>query len=123
MISASFSALQLASGGRMRSFVLVGAGFGEAHPGQYWSLGGFGNVLYPGTGHAPTATPPGGAFTNGFAPRGGVTTAHPQHRRTAIVPYPVYYGGYGYGGNGYGYDPSQGYAPGYGDQPPVINSG
>ena len=29
------------------------------HRGAYWSLGGFGNVLFPGTGHPP-ATPPGG---------------------------------------------------------------
>ncbi len=115
----------------MRSFILVASffslistAFGQAHSGQYWSLGGFGNVVYPGTGHAPTATPPGGQFSNGFAPRAGVTTAHPQHRRTTIVPYPVYYGGYGYGyGTGYATDPSQGYAPGYGDQAPVVNSG
>jgi hypothetical protein len=45
---------------------------------------------------------------------------HPQHRRTVIVPYPVFYGGVG---GGY-YDPSLAYAPGYADQaPPVINSG
>jgi hypothetical protein len=111
----------------MRSFILLasffcltGAAFGQAHPGPYWSLGGFGNVVYPGTGHAPTATPPGGAFVNGFAPRVGAAAVHPQHRRTTIVPYPVYYGGYG---GGYGYDPSQGYQPGYNDQSPAVNSG
>jgi hypothetical protein len=104
-------------------FCLMSTAFGQAHPGQYWSLGGFGNVVYPGTGHAPTATPPGGAFANGFA-RGGAPAAHPQHRRTNIVPYPVYYGGYGAGyGAGYGYDPSQGYQPGYNDQGPAVNPG
>lgn len=112
-------------------FCLISSAFGQAHQGQYWSLGGFGNVVYPGTGHAPNAAPPSGvAFANSFAPRGGVgpVAAHPQHRRTNVVLYPVYYGGYGYGygagyGNGYACDPSQGCASGYPDQAPVVNSG
>ena|SRR5579862_1482689 len=92
----------------------AGAVFGQGHQGQSWSLGGFGNVLYPGLGHAPTATPPvgqfgpgrGAGFSRGFVNPGHAN--HPQHGSTAIVPYPVYYGGY------YGYDPSAaGYAPGY----------
>jgi len=98
---------------------LCGAAFAQ-HAGQYWSLGGFGNVLYPGTGHAPQ-TPPGG-YNSGFGR--GVLAApafanHPQHRRTTIVPYPVYYGGFGYGS---GYDPSVAYAPGYNDQAPMVNA-
>ena len=100
---------------------LCGATLAQAQ-GQPWSLGGFGSILYPGTGHAPTATPPVGTFGSGFgrgvAP-GSAFANHPQHRRTTIVPYPVYYGGYNYG---YGYDPSVGYAPGYGDQGPVANA-
>jgi hypothetical protein len=98
---------------------LAGLVFGQGHQGQFWSPGGFGSVLYPATGHAPQ-TPPGGfngphygrsVFGNpGFA-------SHPQHGGgTVIVPYPVYYGGY------YGYDPSAGYGPGYGDQAPAVNS-
>lgn len=121
----------------MRSFVLagaffslMGAAFGQGRAGgQYWSLGGFGNVVYPGTGHAPAAAPAGGfgfsGVRGGFVGRpgiGGGAVGHPQHRRTSIVPYPVFYTGYGYG-QGYGYDPSLGYAPAYGDQPPVVNSG
>jgi hypothetical protein len=121
----------------MRSFIsaaiflgLLGNAFGQ-HQGQYSSLGGFGNVLYPGTGHAP-ATPPGGIngprFGAGFAgspiQARPLPAAHPQHGRTVIVPYPVFYGGYGYAG--YGYDPSQGYAPGYaqgyGEQAPIVNT-
>jgi hypothetical protein len=98
---------------------LCGSAFAQRQ-GQYWSLGGFGNVMYPGTGHAPQ-TGPGSPLVNGFG-RGVLANPsfanHPQHRRTAIVPYPVYYGGLGYG-----YDPSQGYAPGYGDQaPPMVNA-
>jgi hypothetical protein len=98
---------------------LSGAVFGQSHQGQTWSLGGFGSILYPGTGHAPTATPPvgqfvaarGGGYSRGFATPSRAN--HPQHSGTVIVPYPVYYGGY-YGG-AYGYDPSAaGYAPGYG---------
>src|SRR5690349_15308354 len=53
-------ALQSGSGGVMRSFVsaalflgVLGTAFGQGRPGPYWSLGGFGNVVYPGTGHAP----------------------------------------------------------------------
>lgn len=114
----------------MRSFILMAGAlvlvtslaFGQSHAGQYWSLGGFGNVVYPGTGHAPNASPPqaGTGFARGFAPRGGVG-GHPQHGRNNVVLYPVYYGGYGYGA---GYcDPSQGCGQGYPDQPPVVNSG
>ncbi len=95
---------------------LAGAVFGQSR--QVWSLGGFGNVVYPGTGHAPGATPPvgqfvassrgGGGYSRGFANPGRAN--HPQHSGTVIVPYPVYYGGYY--GTGYGYDPSAaGYAP------------
>jgi hypothetical protein len=97
---------------------LVGTAYGQ-NRGTYSSLGGFGSVLYPGTGHAPV-TPPGGITGPRFngrpggAPgRGGfgnpIPANHPQHNRTVVVPYPVFYGGY----NGYapGYDPSAGYPP------------
>lgn len=107
-------------------FCLLGTAFGQGR-GPYWSLGGFGNVVYPGTGHAPV-TPAGGVTgPRYFAPasgRGYGGVGHPQHGRSNVVLYPVYYGGYGYGyAPGYGYDPSLGYAPAEGDQPPVINSG
>jgi hypothetical protein len=102
------------------SFVSVGGvAFGQGHPSGTWSLGGFGSILYPGMGHAPTATPPigqfaSGGFSHGFANPGHAS--HPQHGAAVIVPYPVYYGGY-YGSGYYG-DPSaagsNGYAPGYG---------
>jgi len=110
------------------SVSLVGTGglaFGQGHPGGSWSLGGFGSVLYPGMGHAPTATPPigqfrGNGYSRGFANPGAA--AHPQHSGTVIVPYPVYYGGY-YGNGYYGGDPSAAgysngapsYGPGYAD--------
>ncbi len=96
---------------------VTGVVFGQSHQGQSWSLGGFGSVLYPGTGHAPTATPPvgqfvagahgGGGYSRGFANPGHAT--HPQHSSTVIVPYPVYYGGY------YGDPSAAGYAQGYSD--------
>jgi len=95
-----------------------GLALGQGHGGGTWSLGGFGSVLYPGTGHAPTATPPIGQFRGNGYSRGFVNpgvAAHPQHGAAVIVPYPVYYGGY------YGYDPSAtGYANGY---PPGYASG
>jgi hypothetical protein len=86
---------------------LLGTAFGQGHQGPYYSLGGYGNVLYPGTGHAPQ-TPPGGINGPNFTGRiGGPGTGrgfrapdHPQHHRTVVVPYPVFYSGYG------GYDPS-----------------
>ena len=40
------------------TFVLISTALGQ-HRVPYWSLGGFGNVLFPGTGHPP-ATAPGG---------------------------------------------------------------
>lgn len=98
---------------------LPGVAFGQGHQGGSWSLGGFGSVLYPGMGHAPTATAPVGqfrtpGFSRGFANPG--RASHPQHGSTVIVPYPVYYGGY------YGYDPSAaGYANGNG--PEYIDDG
>ncbi len=88
---------------------LTGVAFAQGHRGGSWSLGGFGSVLYPGMGHAPTATPPigqfgGAGYSRGFANPG--RAAHSMHGAAVIVPYPVYYGGY----YSYGYDPS---APSY----------
>jgi hypothetical protein len=101
---------------------LTGLAFGQGHSGGSWSLGGFGSVVYPGMGHAPTATPPVGQFGGGGYSRGFVNpgrASHPQHGSTVIVPYPVYYGGYyGYdpsaAGNANGYGPGPAYGPGYG---------
>jgi hypothetical protein len=118
----------------MRSLVLTVVGLSVAalavaqhRQGTYDSLGGFGNVLYPGTGHAPP-NPPGGINGPNFANRLGNVVAgrpafiapppanHQQHRKTVIVPYPVYYGGY--------VDQSA-YGQQYQDQsqlPPIINT-
>lgn len=101
---------------------VVVAAFGQI-PGHHTPLGGYSNVLLPGVAHPQLG--PVGAFN--AAKYGGarpVSANHPQHGRTVIVPYPVFYGG-GYGGGyGYGSDPNAAYAPGYADQaPPVINSG
>src|SRR5580704_487077 len=86
----------LIRGGCMRSlaisaifFSVVGMSFGQSHQGPFWSLGGYGSILYPATGHAP-ATPPGGLngphFNFTSAQRtvaNPVAASHPQHRRTA----------------------------------------
>jgi hypothetical protein len=69
----------------------------------YDSLGGYGNVLYPGTGHAPNAAflPAASRAGGGGLNRGGGQANHGNgHSRTVIVPYPLYYGNY--------YDPSAG---------------
>jgi len=80
----------------------------------YYSLGGYGNVVYPGTGHAPGTPPPGGfngahyaAVGAGRGFHGGPGVNHSGHPRSAVVLYPIYYGGYGYAGSApNGYDPS-----------------
>lgn len=91
----------------------------------YGSLGGFGNVLYPGTGHAPNSavntfpaqrgfTTNGGPFTTGRfgSPVNAPRFAHPAgHARTVIVPYPVFVGGGYYGGYSPGYAPDAYTAP------------
>ena len=112
----------------MRSLLLVllcagvsSLAFGQGHPNVPWSLGGFGNVVYPAMGHAPGAPVPVGQFTgvgysHRFASPGRAT--HPYHGSTVIVPYPVYYGGYYGAGSYYGSDPSAaGYANGYAPPP------
>ncbi|HLK19835.1 MAG TPA: hypothetical protein VKT81_12805 [Bryobacteraceae bacterium] len=88
-----------------------------------------GNVVFPGTGHAPAGgfTGPnyvrvGGHYNGGAPGGGGGAVAHPQHRRSSVVLYPVFYG------NGV-YDPSyyadQGQPQGDPNGPPsvLINQG
>src|SRR5258708_36587081 len=81
----------------MRYFVLsalflsvLGIAVAQNHQGPYSSLGGYGNVLYPGTGHAPP-NPPGGingpnfngrTFGGGHGFNGPGPVEHPQHRRS-----------------------------------------
>ena len=88
--------------------------FGQRQPGvtqPYGSLGGFGNVLYPGTGHAPNvnqsfparlgATVAGHPYGPGYYsyPMNAPRAAHQAgHGRNVVVPYPVYIGGGYYGG-------------------------
>jgi hypothetical protein len=101
-------------------------------PAQYWSAGGFGNVVFPGLGHAPrTANPfgnfvfpamPNGpsavgnrygslvpGFRNGYGYGAGYGSRH--NRASSIYAFPVFVGGYGYGN---GYAPDQPAPP---DQP------
>jgi hypothetical protein len=57
-----------------------------------------------GSGGRATGGPSG---FRSFAPRPAPPPApHPQHSRTVVVPYPVYYGGYYYGNYYYGADGS-----------------
>jgi hypothetical protein len=67
---------------------------GPTAPGRGFSGAGFGRVVYPGTG-APAALRPG--FT-GFVGAVPAAPAHLPHARSAIVPFPVFYGGGYYGG-------------------------
>jgi hypothetical protein len=74
---------------------------------QYWSVGGFGNVVFPGLGHAPAGgnpfgnvVSPGvsgnryGGLVPGFRSSGG--TAHRRGNTSGIYAFPVFIGGYGY---------------------------
>jgi len=73
---------------------ISGSAIAQRRPGQYWSLGGYGNILFPGTGHAPT-TPPGGVtgphFSKWIVPLRRATEVQPS---IVIVPSPVYDEGY-----------------------------
>lgn len=98
--------------------------FGQ--PSRPVSVGGFGSVLYPGTGHPPAR--PLGGINSTFPGRVGGTIrgvpfanprpVHPNHGYGQIIAYPVVVGGYG---GYYGYDPSYGagYPP---DQTPIVNT-
>ena len=46
---------------KIMSMIISSTAFAQRHPVPYWSLGGYGNVLFPGTGHAPGAVPDTGA--------------------------------------------------------------
>jgi hypothetical protein len=74
---------------------------------QYWSVGGFGNVVFPGLGHAPAGgnpfgnvVSPGvsgnryGGLVPGFRSSGG--TSHRRSNTSGIYAFPVFIGGYGY---------------------------
>lgn len=67
----------------------------------YGSRGGFGNVLYPGTGHAPNDPSFAQRLGSNIAgrPYGAPRVNHSHGNGAVIVPYPVIVGGYG----GYGY--------------------
>lgn len=106
-------------------------GYGGGHgPVGAASTMSMGNVVYPGTGHAPQVRSSGGTRLGGYgyyaAPPARRYT-HPSHSQSVIIPYPVIVGGgYGYG---YGYGPDTAPPPdGYVDQgapqqpvtPPVV---
>lgn len=104
---------------------LAGSGLAQNRGGYNPAPGGFGNVLYPGTGRAPQ-TP-----TNVLRPAGPIgggrvmappVVGHPQHRRQVIVPYPVYVGGFGGYGMVSGFDaPAPVYYGDQGAEPPQAN--
>ena len=69
--------------------------FGQRRVGPYWSLGGYGNVLFPGTGHAPGAVPggPTGGYLRQWA-GSSRTDSRWQVPPIVTVPSPVFDGGY-----------------------------
>jgi len=121
----------------MRLFTLALVCFGSASlmlaqkPSS--SLGGYGNVLYPGAGHPPPANAnfPGhlGSVVAGrpVYPAAPPRATHPSHGRSVIVPYPVYIGPgyYGYSQDAYPAPPpqDQGYTDAYGAPSVMVNPG
>jgi hypothetical protein len=72
------------------TFLSLSAGaFGQRRSGPYWSLGGYGNVLFPGTGHAPP-TPPGGVAGAYFFRSPRTTAPDLQPHPNVVLPSPVY---------------------------------
>ena len=75
--------------------------------------GGFGRLIYSGTGGPPWTRRPGFPPTAGRPPYAPPVVFHPYHNNGIVVPFPVYYGGYYYP-----YDaplaPPQGYESDYG---------
>jgi hypothetical protein len=100
----------------------LGTVFAQGHQGPYWSLGGYGNVVYPGTGHAPTGGFTGPTYLTAARNGAGAAApvAHPQHRRSSVVLYPVFYGTGAYDPSYYG-DQSQPAADPNGTPSVVIN--
>jgi hypothetical protein len=89
---------------------LSAAALGQRRSGQYWSLGGYGNVLFPGTGHAPATAPAGVTGPYFFrSPRPSATDLQPSPN--VVLPSPVY-------DSGYTDDRSGVYAPGDPNQLP-----
>jgi len=93
--------------------VRYGANGSFVRPNTYGNFSGFGNVVYPGTGHPPTEPNPFSITDTTFASRLGTTVGgfggrgFNRFRGQAVVPYayPVFIGGYGdYGG--YQQDPN-----------------
>jgi hypothetical protein len=105
--------------------------FAQAPAGQpYGSVGGFGSVLHPGTGHPPGAFVPlppplfAGRLARDVAGRqvnpASVRDGHRNgHNQGVIVPYPVYMGNYGYDPSMYA-NPPQSEAPAYANQSPSV---
>ena len=106
---------------------------------QYWSVGGFGNVAFPGLGHAPAGGNPWGnvlfpavprgsaALSSGWAAAGcarssnGAGQGSRHGRSSGIYAFPVFIGGSGYAnGNPADYAPPDQSTPNTPAQPPVV---
>jgi hypothetical protein len=87
------------------AFVAIGSVSAQQHNG---SAVGFGNVVFPGLGHAPSGGNPWGNVVHPGIPSSGINGSRSSVYGT--YAFPVYVGGYGYGyGSGYSSDPGQAY--------------
>src|SRR5258708_38991776 len=108
------------------------AGCAEAPAGNlYGSVGGFGSVLHPATGHPPGAFVPlppplfAGRLARDVAGRqvapAAVRDGHRNgHNQGVIVPYPVYVGNYGYDPSMYANPPQAEAPPAYANPAPSV---
>jgi hypothetical protein len=95
---------------------------------QYWSVGGFGNVAFPGLGHAPAGGNPWGNVLFPAMPAAtgsrssiGAGQGSRHGRSSGIYAFPVFIGGSGYAnGNPADYAPPDQSAPNAPAQPPVV---
>jgi len=127
----------------MKAFGAVFVAFLAVGPlsAQYWSVGGFGSIAFPGLGHAPASSNPWGnvvspalpqgasavaanrygSLVPGFRSSGGTGQGRHRSGSSGIYAYPVYIGG-----NGYGYAQPDQASNANGDsapapaQPPVV---
>ena len=97
-------------GAAVVAFLAIGPVSAQQHNG---SAVGFGNVVFPALGHAPTGGNPWGSVVHPGIPSSG---GYGRSSGYGTYAFPVYVGGYGYGygyGSGYGngYDPNQAAQP------------
>lgn len=103
---------------------LSSAAFAQRHPVQYSSPSGYGNILFPGPGHA-SPIPPGGVTGSHFRPLLPLPRRETNPQPSiVIVPWPMYDSGYNAdrSGNDQQGDPGQTPVTESSPSPPMISN-